>query len=60
MMNDHGKSDKRVVSAKELNKSPEGESGMHSYQKELAEALERRRLAKGNTSEQNTRRIQCR
>lgn len=57
MTNVHGKSDKRVVSTKELNKSSEEWGGMTTYQKELAEALERSRLAKGKSDKQTTPRV---
>jgi RNA-directed DNA polymerase len=55
MMNEHGKSDSCVVSAKLPNK------GLKITQiLRLTEAMEKRQLAKGNLQEQNIHRIQCR
>ncbi len=51
MMNDHGKSERSVVSVKSSN---------NAGKPTAAEGMERRDLAKGNLQEQNTRRIQCR
>lgn len=50
MMNERGKSDNCILPAKSLNKASS----------EVAEAMEERRLAKGNRSEQNTLRTQGR
>ena len=55
MMNEHGKSDSCVVSAKLPNKGHEATQALRP-----AEAMEKRQLAKGNLQEQNTHRIQCR
>src|SRR3990172_7830671 len=55
MMNEHGKSDSCVISAKLPNK------GLKTTQVlRPAEAMEKRQLAKGNLQEQNIHRIQCR
>ena len=59
MTNDHGKSDNLDVSTKSLNKSIEG-TGWETWSEMLAEAVERRRLAKGKTQKPNTCRTQCR
>jgi RNA-directed DNA polymerase len=61
VMNEHGKSDSCVVSAKLLNNSIDLDGGKVTTQKTiLAEAMEKRQLAKGNLQEQNARRIQGR
>ena len=61
MMNEHGKSDSCVVSAKLLNNGVELDSGNFCTHKTmLAEAMEKRQLAEGNLQEQNTRRMQRR
>ena len=55
MMNEHGKSDSCVVSAKLPNKGHEATQALRP-----AEAMEKRQLAKGNLQEQNIHRIQRR
>ncbi len=55
MMNEHGKSDSCVVSAKLPNKGHKVVQALRP-----AEAMEKRQLAKGNLQEQNIHRIQCR
>ena len=55
MMNEHGKSDSCVISARLPNKDFKTAHVLRS-----AEAMEKRQLAKGNLREQNIHRIQCR
>lgn len=60
MMNEHGKSDRPVVSTKWPNESEAGFGGWSTWATLLEEAMERRGLAEGNLRGQNMHRIQCR